>query len=297
LRAADILVLPAKKTFNTVTWDIQLMMAEIKEYRISLPISVDEYKIAQLYAVAEASKNETGGGEGIEVIVNEPYENHEKYGSGQYTHKVFHLAKKVPAFVRLLAPSGSLEVHEKAWNAYPFCRTEYSNPYMSDNFFILIDTWHKEGVGDIYNVHELKGEELNKREIVNIDITDRAPPADYKEDEDPTKFKSEKTGRGPLLHVGDDDPSSWKKNEDYPKMTCYKLYRVQFKWWGLQTKVQSVIFKAVKRLLTNFHRQLFCWIDKWFGMTMEDIRELEDKTKEDLDKMRQDGPVRGMSEK
>ena len=32
-------------------------------------------------------------------------------------------------------------------------------------------------------------------------------------------------------------------------------------------------------------RQVFCWLDKWHGMTMDDIRELEDKTKADLDKV------------
>ena len=30
---------------------------------------------------------------------------------------------KVPAFVRMIAPEGSLVFHEKAWNAYPYCRT------------------------------------------------------------------------------------------------------------------------------------------------------------------------------
>jgi hypothetical protein len=31
--------------------------------------------VAQLYSVAEVSKNETGGGEGIEVLKNEPFDN------------------------------------------------------------------------------------------------------------------------------------------------------------------------------------------------------------------------------
>lgn len=48
-----------------------------------------QYQVGQLYAVAEASKNETGGGEGVEVLENSPYdENGEK---GQYTHKIYHL--------------------------------------------------------------------------------------------------------------------------------------------------------------------------------------------------------------
>lgn len=49
--------------------------------------------MGQLYAVAEASKNETGGGEGVEVLVNEPYQKDGE--SGQYTHKIYHLQKYV----------------------------------------------------------------------------------------------------------------------------------------------------------------------------------------------------------
>lgn len=86
-----------------------------------------QYQVAQLFSVAEASKDNTGGGEGIEVLKNEPFTNYPllggKYNSGQYTYKIYHLASKVPAFIRLLAPKGSLEIHEEAWNAYPYCRT------------------------------------------------------------------------------------------------------------------------------------------------------------------------------
>ena len=42
-------------------------MVVIKKYRITVPVTVEEYELAQLYSVAGASKNETGGGEGIEV--------------------------------------------------------------------------------------------------------------------------------------------------------------------------------------------------------------------------------------
>lgn len=37
-----------------------------------------------------------------------------------------------------------------------------------------------------------------------------------------------------------------------------------------------------------------CWMDRWYGLTMEDIRALEDKTKEELDQQRKVGEVRGM---
>lgn len=262
----------------------------VKEYRIGLPISVEEYQIGQLYAVAEASMKETGGGDGIEVLKNEPVE-HPTLGKCQFTHKVVHLEQKVPGFVRAIAPSGSLQIHEIAWNAYPFCRTVYMNQYMKKDFFIRIDTWHKPGNKDIENVHNLGQEDLIKREIVNIDIAnDKVEPRDYKEDEDPTKFKSEKTGRGPLA-------KDWQETQKDPIMTCYKLYGIKFKWWGLQGRVERMIVNSVLRLLTNFHRQLFCWLDKWFGMTIEDIRALEDKTKQDLDEQRSKGRVQGMTAK
>lgn len=79
-------------------------------------------------------------------------------------------------------------------------------------------------------VHELSPDKLKSREVVHIDIAnDPVASADYKEDEDPTKFKSQKTGRGPL------QGPNWKETID-PVMTCYKLVTVEFKWFGLQVR-------------------------------------------------------------
>ena len=176
-------------------------MSVIREYRIPLPITVEEYRIAQLYSVAEDSKNETGGGEGIEIVTNEPYEDAELGGKGQYTHKIIHLQSKVPAFIRALAPTGSLEITEKAWNAYPYCKTVYTNPaYMKENFRIEIITWHKQdrvSKSDNTNKHhKLTESELGKRTVDFIDIVnDPVSSGDYNAEEDPSKFKSKKTGK------------------------------------------------------------------------------------------------------
>lgn len=57
----------------------------------------------------------------------------------------------------------------------------------------------------------MAGEKLRLREVVTIDIAnDPVKTADYKPDEDPTKFKSEKTGRGPLQ-----GPEWWKKVKQF----------------------------------------------------------------------------------
>ena len=58
-----------------------------------------------LYAVAKSSMEETGGGEGVEVLKNESYEDGEpllngRFTKGQYTDKIYHLESKVPAMIR-----------------------------------------------------------------------------------------------------------------------------------------------------------------------------------------------------
>ncbi|XP_063237118.1 phosphatidylinositol transfer protein alpha isoform [Bacillus rossius redtenbacheri] len=264
----------------------------IKEFRVTLPLTVEEYQVGQLFSVAEASKNETGGGDGIEVLKNEPFTDYPllggEYNRGQYTHKIYHLTNKVPSFIRILAPKGSLEIHEEAWNAYPYCKTVISNPmYMGDKFAIVIETMHVADRGDSDNVHRLPPEKLKMRQVVPIDIAnDYVSRADYKPDEDPKKFHSEKTGRGPL-------EGNWKESVE-PVMTCYKLVTVEFKWFMLQNRVESFIQQTEQRLFTTFHRQVFCWIDRWHGYTMEDIRAIEEKTKRELDEQRKRGEVRGM---
>ncbi|KAF4113668.1 hypothetical protein G5714_006213 [Onychostoma macrolepis] len=40
-----------------------------------------------------------------------------------------------------------------------------------------------------------------------------------------------------------------------------------------------------KRIFTNFHRQLFCWIDKWVELNMEDIRRMEEETQKELEEL------------
>ncbi|XP_065223435.1 phosphatidylinositol transfer protein beta isoform isoform X1 [Planococcus citri] len=290
----------------------------IKEFRVTLPLTVEEYQVAQLYSVAEASKNETGGGEGIEVLKNEPFTNYPllsgRYSEGQYTYKIYHLASKVPAFIKMIAPKGSLEIHEEAWNAYPYCRTIITNPnfmkekffiiietlhvgdrgfsennpgYMKENFKIVVESFHIADRGEQENVHELPQDKLKQREIVHIDISnDTVAPNDYKRDEDPSLFKSKKTNRGPLV-------GNWIERVD-PVMTCYKLVTAEFKWFGLQTRVENIIQRSERRLFTTFHRQVFCWMDNWHGLTMDDIRRIEERTKEELDRQRNTGNVRGM---
>lgn len=50
-------------------------MVLIHEFRVPLHMTVDEFQVAQLYMVVDASEKLTGDGEGVEILVNEPYDN------------------------------------------------------------------------------------------------------------------------------------------------------------------------------------------------------------------------------
>uniref|UniRef100_A0A3Q3LCJ4 Phosphatidylinositol transfer protein alpha isoform n=1 Tax=Mastacembelus armatus TaxID=205130 RepID=A0A3Q3LCJ4_9TELE len=158
------------------------------------------------------------------------------------------------------------------------------NAYMKDKFMIKIETWHKPDMGDQDNVHGLDKSTWAATEIVNIDIADRSSVSakDYKPESDPAIFKSQKTGRGPL---GPDWKKELANNPNCPRMCAYKLVTVEFKWMGLQGKMENFIQKVEKRLFTNFHRQLFCWIDNWINLSMDDIRRMEEETKKELDEV------------
>jgi len=157
---------------------------------------------------------------------------------------------------------------------------------MKDNFCIIIETLHCADKGIQENAHQLPPEKLKHREVVFIDIAnDSVVNRDYKETEDPRKFKSQKTERGPLS-------GNWRDSVT-PVMCAYKQVTVKFKWTGLTNTVESFIHKTERRIFLNFHRQVFCWMDRWYGLTMQDIRDLEEKTKIELDEQRNQGNVRG----
>jgi hypothetical protein len=332
------------------------------EYRIFLPLTVEENQVGQLWSFAECSHMNTGGGEGVEIIqseffktprdpvtdrivfkqlpdfeeyemqlaankfkkstskenfnaerdqftslaersksldreaepgtttntttnttshpaalVKEVPENEDRLQYGQFTHKVYKIASKVPWFVRRIAPRDSLVMREKCWNVYPQVKTVVTNEYFKGNFRLELDTITRECVNGEpeHNVHNLSPEMLEKREIVVVDIAEPTSFGQYKEDEDPTLFKSKKTGRGPLKR------GEWISASQQPLICVYKLLLVEFKVFGLQSRFESYFRNAYKEMFCSFHKQIFCWLDKWHDLSLEEVRKIE----EDLAKL------------
>uniref|UniRef100_A0A8D1SD02 DDHD domain-containing protein n=1 Tax=Sus scrofa TaxID=9823 RepID=A0A8D1SD02_PIG len=246
----------------------------IKEYHILLPMSLDEYQVAQLYMIQKKSREESSGeGSGVEILANRPYTDGPG-GSGQYTHKVYHVGSHIPGWFRALLPKAALQVEEESWNAYPYTRTRYTCPFV-EKFSIEIETYYLPDGGQQPNVFNLSGAERRQRILDTIDIVrDAVAPGEYKAEEDPRLYRSAKTGRGPLA----DD---WARTaaQTGPLMCAYKLCKVEFRYWGMQAKIEQFIHDVgLRRVMLRAHRQAWCWQDEWTELSMADIRALEEET-------------------
>ncbi|KAM6931060.1 membrane-associated phosphatidylinositol transfer protein 2-like isoform 4-T4 [Xenentodon cancila] len=249
----------------------------IKEYRIPMPMSVEEYRIAQLYMIQKKSREEScGEGSGVEILENKPYTDGPG-GTGQYTHKVYHIGMHIPSWFRSILPKAALRVEEESWNAYPYTRTRYTCPFV-EKFSIDIETYYKPDTGNQADVFNLSAADKRQRTIDPIDIvTDPIAPHEYKAEEDPRLYKSIKTQRGPLR---DDWIEEYNNNpEKTPIMCAYKLCKVEFRYWGMQSKIERFIHDVgLRKVMVRAHRQAWCWQDEWYGLTIADIRQLELET-------------------
>ncbi|KAM6944767.1 membrane-associated phosphatidylinositol transfer protein 2-like isoform 6-T6 [Lycodopsis pacificus] len=249
----------------------------IKEYRIPMPMSVEEYRIAQLYMIQKKSREEScGEGSGVEILENKPYTDGPG-GTGQYTHKVYHIGMHIPSWFRSILPKAALRVEEESWNAYPYTRTRYTCPFV-EKFSIDIETYYKPDSGNQADVFNMSAVEKRQRTIDPIDIvTDPMSPYEYKAEEDTRLFKSAKTQRGPLQ---EDWLEEYNNNPGKaPIMCAYKLCKVEFRYWGMQSKIERFIHDVgLRKVMVRAHRQAWCWQDEWYGLTMEDIRQLELET-------------------
>ncbi|VDO69614.1 unnamed protein product [Schistosoma margrebowiei] len=142
-----------------------------------------------------------------------------------------------------------------------------------------------------------------------IDIVkDPITGSDYRPEEDPSIYVSEATGRGPLspnwreefIHAQQVTHETYEKpptrtHDNSPTivenlkplhkriMCAYKLCRVEFRYWGTQTRVEQFIHDtALRKTMLRAHRQVWAWQNEWYGLTIEEIRRLEEETAQAL---------------
>ncbi|XP_053482065.1 cytoplasmic phosphatidylinositol transfer protein 1b [Ictalurus furcatus] len=249
----------------------------MKEYRICMPLTVEEYRIGQLYMITKHSHEQSGGGDGVEVIRNEP-ETHPKYGSGQVTEKRIYLSSKLPSWMKKFVPL-IFYITEKAWNFYPYTITEYTCSFLP-KLSIKIETHFENNNGSNENVFEDKPTPQDSVCFLDI-LSDPIPEKYYKKDEDLSSWVSDRTGRGPLV-------DGWRNNTE-PIMCSYKRVQCSFEVYGFQGRTEELIHRNIRDILLVGHRQAVAWIDEWHGMSLEEVREFEKQLQQETNqKMKND---------
>ena len=142
-----------------------------------------------------------------------------------------------------------------------------------------------------------------------VDIAmDACAPHHYKESEDLANFTSTKTSRGPLQE-------GWREDTQPIMCRCLKmtefqphvlstLFQLQACWCEVwhdvpdavedrgvctQGEVDEAIvlvrnkfkMQSIREILLVGHRQAFAWIDEWFGMSLQDVRDYENRMQEE----------------
>lgn len=191
---------------------------------------------------------------------------------GQYTEKRIHLSSRLPYWLQAVTPR-VFYVTEKAWNFYPYTITEYTCSFIP-KFRVEIYTKFEDNSGlSVENPFAVPDDEYQSVQIDQIDIAFDDLVKHYKEEEDPKKFKSEKTGRGPLIE-------GWRESDE-PMMCSYKLVHASFEVWGFQTRVEDFIHRCIRDVLLLGHRQAFTWIDQWYEMDIDAVRAYEKRQQEE----------------
>ena len=101
----------------------------VYEYRISLPFTINEFKIGQLYMISKYSRQETSAGDGFQNIQNKEI-THPIYGKCRFTEKRLYFGSRIPEWASYLIPSRSFYVSETSHNFYPRTVTEYSCSFL-----------------------------------------------------------------------------------------------------------------------------------------------------------------------
>ncbi|KAL7076069.1 hypothetical protein ACQ4LE_004716 [Meloidogyne hapla] len=245
----------------------------LREYRIVMPMTAAEFRIGRAFSYVEEEQNQTRKGEGVEIVQDEPFDNiplcQGRYTEGQFTHKIYHMRSKIPSLIRPFVPSSLTRIHEHSWGSFPYLLQELFTPEWDESrekFSIRLETLcldNNRGADE--NALGLSQEMLKRREVVKMDIG-----------EDNSNFRSRRAKRGPLV-------GNWQE-KCKPCMCVYKVVtcNVRAHFPGAEKLVEL----EHRKINFKFHQQIFTSIDRWFGMSWEQVRDQEVQLRTELKKKR-----------
>ncbi|OTN66278.1 putative Phosphatidylinositol transfer protein [Plasmodium knowlesi] len=257
------------------------------EFRLAMPLSMEEYNICHRHLLAKVTEEDTtntinGVGKNNrmdvrKVVLFKKGTVHDENGKPvDYTFKRLNLVNKIPKWIQNFVDPKYCLVDEKSWSVDLNSKVLYEAKGFPKACVKIESTCHI-GHNTEDNVFNLSDELLAQRKVVLIDIVnDKIPPGEYRTEEDPTIFYSEKAQRGRL-------EENWIENSKVI-ITCYKLFSIDIPYFGvLCSRFENWIVNIIKNSLLKYHRRALCQIDEWYNLTEKGIHMFEADLQEQLE--------------
>ncbi|KAH0787269.1 Phosphatidylinositol transfer protein [Histomonas meleagridis] len=266
---------------------------KIVEFRIFMPFQLPWCRAASKYAVNRRTTEESGGGDGFEIVEADNFEENGQVG--RHVHRILHFKNQVPAAIRWAVPEKYSSIHEDNRNCFPHYQANFFIPNLGDDLIFDTETKHFEyekGTpleefleNTLNNVMGFSQKELKKRQIVYLDILDGKESKNKQFDIHGYSF--EEGGIPPFptkkSHSDSSKPPHWLKGYDGPLVCIVKTVKFRLKFHGIQSFVEKYVTQTIMpQTYLDTHRSMLIWINEWFHMSEEDLMNLENKTKDSL---------------
>mmetsp|Transcript_85974 Transcript_85974/g.229452 ORF Transcript_85974/g.229452 Transcript_85974/m.229452 type:complete len:249 (-) Transcript_85974:395-1141(-) len=227
-------------------------MVVVKEYRIPMPFTVEEYRRGNMYCLRKHLLSEAGAAGGAEIIEIGQTE-HPIVGNCQFVKRRYALDESFPSFMRAISTNGTTleEFHN---SSLPVSSSIMKLPAFQ-SFMLRIDTLLLEDCGTTPNAFNLPANALSKRQVQIIDIAKAT-----------TKLTSTLENGQTLGSLA----ANWQKTEK--KMMCvYKLVTVEFEYWGLKSAVENYMQTCEEETSVIHNQRVFCWSSQWLGHSLAEV--------------------------
>ncbi|EAY17157.1 Phosphatidylinositol transfer protein [Trichomonas vaginalis G3] len=251
----------------------------IIEWRVIVPMTVQQYQIAQIYAVAKKTLEDSNDKEGIERTSSEMRKYNEK--DALYSQYIYSFANKLPSALRWVLPNTLSTLVEDCYDQFPY---QHSHFVLKDNEKTLnmtvttvVSEFQNNEENLIKNDAELyTKEELAKREIHYIDIVNW-----------PTEEEGVKVGefecpqanieKLPKATVNNKDTlPEWVKEYKGPMVIARKIIRINIDIFAIGGPTEEFIGKQfMPNIYANSHQRMVLTAPSWFDIDLKKAREYE----------------------
>eukprot|EP00375_Theileria_parva_P002602 XP_765282.1 hypothetical protein [Theileria parva strain Muguga] len=171
--------------------------------------------------------------------------------------------RNLPNWLQSILGSKLTILTEKSWNLFPKLFTRYYNEVFPTAEFSL-QTDHIESLNISENVLNLNLQDLNKRQVIFVDLTKFNKLKNYDPKYDITRFKF-----GNFFPVKGD----WYNNSESSGIVSYKLLRLNIPYFGLlSSKIESYIITFFYESLIYYTCMGLCSFEKWNKLSLESLR-------------------------